>query len=103
MNKSILAALVLGSVLTACSSKPSDFRPNSKVSVDNVEPGTRDTDYSNLGQVASAHEGAEHGHEAAAPAHHEAAADSAKAAEEKIEHEAVAPTTGATDTIKEPK
>ena len=48
MNKSFLAAIILGSVLSACSGKPSDLRPNNKVSLDNVAPGTRDTDIYNL-------------------------------------------------------
>ena len=48
MNKSFLVALALGAVLSACSSQPSDFRPGSKVSLDNVPPGTRDTDIYNL-------------------------------------------------------
>jgi hypothetical protein len=67
MNKSLLVALALGSVLSACSSQPSDFRPTSKVSNDEVAPGTRDTDYSNFGTEAEAghgHEATGHGHEA---------------------------------------
>ena len=48
MNKSFLVALAFGAVLSACSSHPSDFRPNNKVSLDQVPPGTRDTDIYNL-------------------------------------------------------
>ena len=48
MNKSFLAAIILGCTLSACSSKPSDMRPNNKVSLDQVAPGTRETDIYNL-------------------------------------------------------
>ena len=48
MNKTILAAFALASVLSACSSQPSDHRPSEKVSVDQVPPGTRETDIYNL-------------------------------------------------------
>lgn len=48
MNKSFLVALTFGAVLSACSSHPSDFRPETKVSLDQVPPGTRDTDIYNL-------------------------------------------------------
>ena len=44
MNKSLLVALALGSVLSACSSSPSDLRPSQKVSLDQVPPGTREND-----------------------------------------------------------
>lgn len=67
MNKSILAALAFAGILSACSSQPSDFRPTSKVSVDEVAPGTRETDIYNLnGQEATTHDGhGATGHEAA--------------------------------------
>ena len=48
MNKSFLAAIILGCTLSACSSEPSDLRPEKKVSLDQVPPGTRDTDIYNL-------------------------------------------------------
>lgn len=48
MNKSFLAALFLGCALTACSSNPSDLRPSNKVSLDQVPPGSRDTDIYNM-------------------------------------------------------
>jgi len=48
MNKSFLAAIILGCTLSACSSKPSDLRPSNKVSLDQVPPGSRDTDIYNL-------------------------------------------------------
>ena len=48
MNKSFLVVLAFGAVLSACSSHPSDHRPSAKVSLDNVAPGTRDTDIYNL-------------------------------------------------------
>jgi hypothetical protein len=48
MNKSFLAAIILGGLLSACSSHPSDQRPSTKVSLDQVPPGTRDTDIYNL-------------------------------------------------------
>lgn len=45
MTKRILTiAFVIGSLsLAACSSEPSDFRPEKKVSLDAVPPGTRST------------------------------------------------------------
>jgi hypothetical protein len=48
MNKSFLAAIILGCTLSACSSEPSDLRPGAKVSLDQVPPGSRDTDIYNL-------------------------------------------------------
>jgi len=58
MNRSILAAIALASILSACSSQPSDFRPGAKVSVDAVPPGERDTDIYNLnGKSEDAHKG----------------------------------------------
>jgi hypothetical protein len=53
MNKSLLVALALGSILSACSSEPSDYRPGAKVSNDEVAPGTRSSDYSNFGGGAA--------------------------------------------------
>ncbi len=46
MTKPILTiAFVVGSLsLGACSSEPSDLRPENKVSLDAVPPGTRSTD-----------------------------------------------------------
>lgn len=62
MNKSFLAAIILGSILSACSSHPSDHRPDKKVSLDQVPPGSRDTDIYNLNganpdATPEAHEG----------------------------------------------
>ena len=66
MNKSFLIALALGAVLTSCDHR-SDLRASEKVSVDQVPPGTRDTDISNLGgrnSDATPESGyGEHGHE----------------------------------------
>lgn len=43
-TKALTLALALGTAfLGACSSEPSDFRPENKVSVDSVPPGTRST------------------------------------------------------------
>ncbi|MFC5271019.1 hypothetical protein [Adhaeribacter terreus] len=79
MNKSILAAFAFAGILSACSSHPSDFRPNGKVSVDEVAPGTRETDIYNLdGQVAPH---PEHGHEATG-------------------HQTTAPDAGGTNTTR---
>lgn len=40
-----LSALAVAALsLTACSSEPSDWRPDKKVSVDTVDPGTRSSD-----------------------------------------------------------
>ena len=65
MNKSVLAAFAVASILSACSSHPSDFRPGNKVSVDAVAPGTRETDIYNLnGQGTASHEGHDTGAEA---------------------------------------
>ena len=51
-----LALLFSGILFAACSSEPSDLRPEFKVSVDQVPPGTRST--SNLDNAAdnSAHD-----------------------------------------------
>lgn len=83
MNKSLLVVLALGAaVLTSCSSHPSDLRPTSKVSNDEVAPGTRDTDYSNFGTKTEAahgghdaHGAAEHGREDVMVNHDEHAND----------------------------
>lgn len=59
MNKSFLAAIILGCALSACSSHPSDFRPNKKVSLDTVPPGSRESDIYNMSgeNPEAAHEG----------------------------------------------
>jgi hypothetical protein len=46
MNKNLLlsAVAVATLALNACSSEPSDFRPEAKVSLDQVAPGTRSSD-----------------------------------------------------------
>jgi hypothetical protein len=74
MNKSFLVALALGAVLSACSSHPSDHTPSTKVSLDQVPPGSRDTDIYNLDgsnpdATKEGHEahGAGHGEHGAAP------------------------------------
>ncbi|WP_347157580.1 hypothetical protein [Pontibacter chitinilyticus] len=55
MNKNVLVifAAVCGLSLTSCGD-PSDLRPEEKVSVDLVEPGTRDT--YNVGKVNAIHD-----------------------------------------------
>ncbi|WP_201984408.1 hypothetical protein [Hymenobacter rubidus] len=40
----LLAVATASLALTSCSSEPSDWRPNEKVSLDQVAPGTRDTE-----------------------------------------------------------
>ena len=40
----LLAVATASLALASCSSEPSDWRPDQKVSVDMVEPGTRPTD-----------------------------------------------------------
>jgi len=41
----VLSALAVAALsLTACSSEPSDYRPDKKVSLDMVEPGSRSSD-----------------------------------------------------------
>lgn len=40
----LLAVSAATLALTSCSSEPSDWRPDEKVSVDQVAPGTRDTE-----------------------------------------------------------
>lgn len=66
MNKSLLVALAFGAVLTACDNR-SDLRASEKVSLDQVPPGSRDTDIYNLngGTSDATHESGygEHGHE----------------------------------------
>ena len=59
MNKSLLVAFAIGSAtLFSCSSNPSDLRADKKVSVDQVPPGTRDTDIYNLnGGEDTGHQG----------------------------------------------
>ncbi|WBA41049.1 hypothetical protein [Hymenobacter canadensis] len=67
----LLSALAVAALsLSACSSEPSDWRPDKKVSVDMVEPGTRSSD--NFDQPAEAgahHEGAGAAHGAAGVEH----------------------------------
>lgn len=60
MNKQLLfSALALATLaLGACSSEPSDWRPDQKVSLDTVDPGTRSDE--NFDQAGSAH-GSMHG------------------------------------------
>ncbi|MCC9135739.1 hypothetical protein ACFSKU_17085 [Pontibacter silvestris] len=54
MNKNVLAvfAAVCGLFMASCGT-PSDYRPDVKVSVDYVEPGTRNTH--NVGKVNDVH------------------------------------------------
>ena len=47
-SKTLLLALAASATLASCSSEPSDWRPDDKVSLDQVEPGTRNT--ANIGQ-----------------------------------------------------
>ena len=47
-SKTLLLALAASAALASCSSEPSDWRPDDKVSLDQVEPGTRNT--ANIGQ-----------------------------------------------------
>lgn len=64
----LLSTLAVAALsLSACSSEPSDWRPDKKVSVDMVEPGTRSTE--NFDQ----HTQATGGHQAGAGAMHGAA------------------------------
>src|SRR3712207_377676 len=58
MTKRILTiACVIGSLsLAACSSEPSDLRPEAKVSMDAVPPGTRSTDNLDNAADKSAHD-----------------------------------------------
>jgi hypothetical protein len=69
----LLSALAVAALsLSACSSEPSDWRPDKKVSVDMVEPGTRSSD--NFDQHAATgahHEGAGAAHGAAGVEHGE--------------------------------
>jgi hypothetical protein len=55
MNKNILAALVavFAFAMVSCDT-PKDLRPDAKVSVDSVEPGTRNTH--NIGKVNEVYE-----------------------------------------------
>lgn len=71
MNKSLLVALALGTVLSACDNR-SDLRPSEKVSADQVPPGTRDTDIYNMdGSNSDAtHESGHGGHGAPQGAGH---------------------------------
>lgn len=56
----LLSALAVAALsLSACSSEPSDWRPDKKVSIDMVEPGTRSSD--NFDQAPAEGAGAHHG------------------------------------------
>lgn len=58
-SKNLLLALAASATLAACSSEPSDWRPDDKVSLDQVAPGTRTSD--NFDLPAEGH-GMEGGH-----------------------------------------
>ncbi|MFD2784317.1 hypothetical protein [Hymenobacter rubripertinctus] len=52
-----LSALALATLaLNACSSEPSDWRPDKKVSLDLVEPGSRESDNFDQGTAEAAHQ-----------------------------------------------
>jgi hypothetical protein len=70
MNKSLLVALALGAVLTSCDHR-SDLRASEKVSLDQVPPGSRDTDIANLngGTSDATHENGQGEHGAQPAAH----------------------------------
>ncbi|RSK43711.1 hypothetical protein [Hymenobacter rigui] len=56
----VLSALAVATLaLNACSSEPSDWRPDKKVSVDTVEPGSRSSDNfdQHTAESASQHKG----------------------------------------------
>ena len=44
LTSTLLLAVAAALALTSCSSEPSDWRPNEKVSLDLVAPGTRDSE-----------------------------------------------------------
>lgn len=53
----VLSALALATLaLNACSSEPSDWRPDKKVSVDMVEPGSRSSDNFDQNTEEAAHQ-----------------------------------------------
>lgn len=53
----LLSALAVASLaLNACSGEPSDLRPEAKVSIDEVAPGSRSTDNFDQGTAAEAHQ-----------------------------------------------
>lgn len=53
----VLSALALATLaLNACSSEPSDWRPDKKVSVDMVAPGSRSSDNFDQHTAAAAHQ-----------------------------------------------
>ena len=101
-------ALALGALtlLAACSSEPSDLRPNQKVSVDAVRAGGRTTglypsdDRPGATPHAAGH-GAGHGAHSTTEAH---AADASEAAATGAEHQksAVSDAPTATDALPEP-
>ncbi len=105
-------ALALGAVtlLAACSSEPSDLRPNQKVSVDAVRAGGRTTglypsdDRPDATPHAAAHgagHGAAHGAHSTTEAH---AADASEAAATGAEHQksAVSDAPTEADAMPEP-
>ncbi|TGE26733.1 hypothetical protein [Hymenobacter metallicola] len=58
MTKNLLfcAVAVATLALNACSSEPSDLRPEAKVSLDQVAPGSRSSDNFDQGTVEEAHQ-----------------------------------------------
>ena len=58
MTKNLLLSAVAVAALTlnACSSEPSDLRPEAKVSLDQVAPGSRSSDNFDQGTVEEAHQ-----------------------------------------------
>lgn len=59
-TKHLLLCLAAGLALASCSSEPSDWRPDKKVSLDVVAPGTRSSDnFDQPAQEAAHHEAVE--------------------------------------------
>ncbi|RSK42596.1 hypothetical protein [Hymenobacter perfusus] len=79
----VLSALAVATLaLNACSSEPSDWRADKKVSVDMVEPGTRASDNFDQHAAEGAHQAGTAEHTNAAGAHDETSADKHVTAEE---------------------
>ncbi|WP_303309774.1 hypothetical protein [Hymenobacter sp. BT730] len=59
-SKQLLLCLAAGLMLASCSAEPSDWRPEKKVSLDMVAPGTRTSQYfdQHTAEAPSQHKGA---------------------------------------------
>jgi hypothetical protein len=112
-SKQLLSCLAAGLMLASCSAEPSDWRPEKKVSLDMVAPGTRSSQYfdQHTAEAPSQHKGAaieepissgvdleRHGKE---PAEHTISADAEKVELTKREKDAPKPAKASDSPIGE--